>query len=224
MGSYVPRFLESGFTICGELDAVLRVAGKAIRDFPRILDFGCGCGRLCRALKARAPSSELWGADIDPEAINWLTWNYQQFAKYRQAPHRPPVKFDDAYFDLVIGISVFTHLPEDMQFSWLEELRRITKPGGYLILTTSGQDNYENQPPEVQESMRTKGFYYSDTGAYGQSLSLPDFYQNTFHAHHYIQKEWSRFFEVVDIQRLAIEKHQDAILLRRLPTPPRSSS
>ena len=29
-----------------------------------------------------------------------------------------------------------------MQFEWLEELRRITQPGGYLILTTSGEKHY----------------------------------------------------------------------------------
>lgn len=31
---------------------------------------------------------------------------------------------------------MFTHLPEEMQHSWLKELSRIAKPKGYLLLTT----------------------------------------------------------------------------------------
>ena len=52
--------------------------------------------------------------------------------------------------------------------------------------------------------MRTKGFYYSDFGFnYGKSISLPDFYQTSFHTHDYIRREWGKHFDVLDIQPLA---------------------
>jgi SAM-dependent methyltransferase len=215
VGSYVPQFIESGFSICRELNSALLAAGKTLADFPRILDFGCGCGRMTRALKAVAPSAELHGIDIDPEAIAWLKANYGRFAEYRLAPHQPPTSFEKDFFDFVVGISVFTHLPEDMQFRWLEELNRITKPGGYLVLTTSGEKNYKRLPAEQQEILNTRGFFYTGAEKYGQSISLPDFYQNTFHSHPYLRREWTRYFDVIAIRAAWIDNDQDAILLRK---------
>lgn len=227
VGGYVPGFIESGFAICDDLLAVLRVAGKTLADFPRILDFGCGCGRTTRALKTLVPASEIHGTDIDPEAIAWVKANYGRFGEFRLAPHDPPTTYETGFFDLVVGISVFTHLPEDMQFAWLRELARITRPGGYLILTTSGEASYRELPADAQRIMDTRGFYYRDEG-YGPSISLPEFYQSSFHSHDYIRREWARHFEVVDIQTRRMQTYQDTILLRaraeRPPSPPRSSS
>jgi SAM-dependent methyltransferase len=213
VGAYVHDFLESGFAMCDDLDAVLAPIGRALPDFSRILDWGCGCGRTTRALKARAPESALSGTDIDPEAIGWLAQNYGRFAEFRVAPHHPPTSYADAAFDLIVGISVFTHLPEDMQFEWLGELQRITRPGGYLVMTTSGEQNYRHLPSELQEVLASKGFLYCDS-KYGQSVSLPGFYQNTFHSHEYIRRAWSPYFEIVEIQAGRLRQHQDTILLR----------
>ena len=215
VGKYIPHFYESPFWICDDLDAVLSVIGKSLGDFHRILDWGCGCGRMTRALWTRLPASELHGTDIDPEAIDWLVRNYGRFAEYRLSPHHPPTSYADGAFDFILGLSVVTHLPENMQFEWLEELRRITSPGGYLILTTSGENNYRNLDAAARDILEAKGFFYTDAVNYGRSISLPDFYQNTFHTIPYVRREWSRFFEVVDIRPAGIEKHQDAVLLRR---------
>lgn len=161
------------------------------------------------------PQSKLYGTDIDGEAIEWLKHHYAKFAKFTVAPHFPPTNFENQQFDLVFGISVFTHLPEEMQFQWLKELSRITKHDGYIILTTHGEKYYKDLAAEVLDIMDKKGFFYSDFGSnYGNSISLPDFYQTAFHSHAYIQREWGKYFDVIDIQALGIDNQQDTILLR----------
>jgi SAM-dependent methyltransferase len=216
VGGYVPGFIESGFSICDDLNAALSPVDKRLENFPRILDFGCGCGRTTRALKTLYPAAEVHGTDIDPEAIGWLQKNYAAFGEFRVAPHRPPTSYSNGFFDFIVGVSVFTHLPEDMQFLWLEELKRITKPGGYLILTTSGEKNYKGLPDATRRVVEEKGFVYINDN-YGQSISLPDFYQNTFHAPSYVEREWARYFEVLEIQPARMQNHQDTVLLRRSP-------
>ena len=42
-------------------------------------------------------------------------------------------------FDLVIGISVCTHLSEQHQDQWLAELRRLCRLGGLVLLSVQGQ-------------------------------------------------------------------------------------
>jgi 2-polyprenyl-3-methyl-5-hydroxy-6-metoxy-1,4-benzoquinol methylase len=214
VGGYVSAFIESGYSICADLDAALRFAGKQLTDFRRILDWGCGCGRITRALHVVTPASEVHGADIDPEAIAWLQRHCSRYAQFYLAPHRPPMAYANDTFDLVIGISIFTHLPEEMQFLWLDELRRITKPGALLILTTSGENNYKQLPAELLAAVQKKGYLYRD-GTYGQSINLPAFYQNAFHTCQYIRDNWSKFFRILDIQPTQMQHHQDIILLEK---------
>ena len=125
VGSYVPNFIESGFnSIYPDINRTLKAAGKTLEDFHTILDFGCGCGRAIRALAKLLPNCDLHGTDIDPEAIEWLKSNYSKFSEFSVAPHLPPTVYENQMFDFVFGISVFTHLPEDMQFQWLNELTK----------------------------------------------------------------------------------------------------
>ncbi len=216
VGDYVPDFIESGFkSIYSTLNRVLEPSGNELKDFRSILDFGCGCGRAIRALATRLSACKLYGTDIDGEAIEWLKSNYSKFAEFSVAPYFPPTIYKDQMFDLVFGISVFTHLPEEMQFQWLKELSRITKPNGYVILTTHGEKHYKGLDVDILDIMNKKGFYYSDFGFnYGKSISLPDFYQTAFHSRAYIQREWRQYFDVIDVQALGIDNHQDTILLQ----------
>jgi ubiquinone/menaquinone biosynthesis C-methylase UbiE len=50
-----------------------------------------------------------------------------------------PLNFADQHFDLIFNHSVVTHLDEKYQDAWLAELHRVTKPGGILLLTVSGE-------------------------------------------------------------------------------------
>jgi hypothetical protein len=38
----------------------------------------------------------------------------------------------------IYGISVFTHLDEPLQTPWIEELERVAKPGGQILITVKG--------------------------------------------------------------------------------------
>jgi SAM-dependent methyltransferase len=53
----------------------------------------------------------------------------------------PPLDFPDDTFDLVYSYSVLTHLSAERQKPWVAELRRVLKPGGYLLVTVHGMSN-----------------------------------------------------------------------------------
>jgi 2-polyprenyl-3-methyl-5-hydroxy-6-metoxy-1,4-benzoquinol methylase len=214
VGGYAGDFIASGYRIHEAMEnAVKSAAGVSLGDFKTIYDFGCGCGRITRAFKILQPSSILYGSDIDPEAIGWLKKTCSNSANFHVNSHVPPLEYEKNLFDFVFSISIFTHLPEDMQFLWLEELRRIVKPGGYLFLTTHGERYYATLSPVALRIMKDKGFYYSSS-KYTTTEGLPSFYQSAYHSHEYIRKEWSRYFKIKDIKTCYLDT-QDAIILQK---------
>ena len=211
VGVYSPNFILSGDKTYQSFVSLLDSIGKTFDEFQTVLDFGCGCGRVIRAMKRHKPDINFHGADIDAEAISWLQANYARIGEFRSLPYRPPCSYEDDSFDFIYGISVFTHLPEDMQFEWLEELARIAKPGAVILLTTHGQKHWSAfENPELT-IMEEKGFHYRDVPT---TEGLPDFYKNTYHSHDYIQQHWSKFFEIVNIIELGLDNHQDVVLAR----------
>ena len=141
-----------------QFDEALASVGKRLGDFRSILDYGVGCGRVIRRFWELYPDANLTGADIDAEAIAWLQHNYAKMGKFVVLSHLPRSPFPDETFDLVYGISVFTHLNEEMQFAWLAELQRITSPGG--CLTVHGRNHHTQFSQDIQRVLADKGFLF----------------------------------------------------------------
>lgn len=114
---------------------------------PRILDFGCGAGRMTRHLGPEAETGEVWGVDIHAEAIRWAQAHLPpfHFVTTTTAPHLP---FEDRSFDLVYATSVWTHIG-DLDDAWLLEVRRVLKPGGRLYLTISDAETLDRIAAEA---------------------------------------------------------------------------
>ncbi len=85
----------------------------------------------------RELSAEIHGCDLDAGAIAWCRANLG-FARFEVNAAQPPLPYDDGSFDLVCGLSVFTHLPEPAGLRWMAELARVLRPGGRLVLSTHG--------------------------------------------------------------------------------------
>jgi SAM-dependent methyltransferase len=119
-----------------ELVTSLLPAGFAL-DGARVLDFGCGVGRILRPAARAHPEAEFWGCDIDAASVEWLAADLGDRATIRRVQEAPPLDAPDAHFDLVYSFSVFTHIVEPWS-AWLVELHRILKPGGILVATVVG--------------------------------------------------------------------------------------
>jgi SAM-dependent methyltransferase len=124
----------------------------------RVLDIGCGYGRLAAAMPDYLDANGSYdGLDIVPDAIRWCEANitsplgnirfklanvfnkeYSPNGTVNAAEYRLP--FEDQSFDVIVLISVFTHmLPAEVDH-YVGEIARILKPNGrcfasYLLLT-----------------------------------------------------------------------------------------
>jgi SAM-dependent methyltransferase len=103
---------------------------------PRILDFGCGCGRLTRHLNDDA-RFETFACDLNHDHVAWCQANLPNVCT-KQNGQAPPLPFDAGSFDLIYALSVITHLPENASLAWVADVARLLRPGGIAILTTHG--------------------------------------------------------------------------------------
>lgn len=207
-----PRLFDKwGYALKRKLD--LAMARHPTKPQPRLLDWGCGAGRLAKYL---APECDYTGIDLDREAIDWCRENIPH-ARFELQGLEARTEFADDSFDAILGISVFTHLKEEEQLAWLAELARITAPDGLVTVSICGATSLFNadQPQEVMDALAAHGF--CDTGrepALDGVTSDDAYYRNVYHTQDYIRRVWSRWFEVLDILPGFVANMQDLVFLR----------
>lgn len=128
-------FRAAGARGAAALAALLARAGRPLDGGARVLDFGCGCGRVIRHL--RHLPAELHGCDTNPVAIDWCA-DHLPFARFAVNELDAPLEYGCESFDVVYALSVFTHLPAPLQAHWMGELHRVLRPGGVLVLSLHG--------------------------------------------------------------------------------------
>lgn len=209
-------FITVGRRVAQNLRRLANNANIPIAQCKNVLDFGCGCGRVLRYLRQELANAKVYGADIDPEGIRWCRDNLP-FGQFVLNAIDRQMDFPSGYFDFIYGISVFTHLDEGLQNIWLDELRRVSKSGAFIILTVHGDFAAQNALDSYAlEKYRKYGFYFvaGTTGKYKLD-GLPDFYQTAFHTQEYIERRWKEYFDIVDYIPRGINNHQDAVVVRR---------
>jgi SAM-dependent methyltransferase len=81
---------------------------------------------------------QFYGTDYNKEYISWCQKNITN-VHFKTNNLNPPLAFENDMFDVIYGISIFTHLTEELHFKWFNELIRVLKPGGILFLTLHGE-------------------------------------------------------------------------------------
>ena len=209
------RFGMGGLTIYQNVTAMLRELGFDWARFARTLDWGCGAGRITRYLIAES-GSEVHGADIDADNVSWCAENLKG-AQFHHLPLAPPTRFENNMFDLVIGASVVTHLTEPMQFAWLEELRRITRPGALVFLSVAGACQYAHMgiEPDLYRRAQKRGFLdFSRDASLDGFIANAEYYRSTWHSRAYIVETWSKYFDIITFAD-GIAALQDFVVMRR---------
>lgn len=117
-------------------------------ESPAILDFGCGIGNSLPGFRTYFPENSAACADVSAKSLS--------AARARHGGEEPQLLISndrlpgaDASFDITFTACVFHHIPEEEHLHWLRELRRVTRPGGHIVI-------FEHNPlnPLTQRAVR----------------------------------------------------------------------
>jgi SAM-dependent methyltransferase len=202
-------FLESGRRHADLVRRILRDDGEAIEELEAVLDWGCGCGRVLRHWSS-LPHTRVFGSDINPRMVAWCDDNLP-FAHVSVNDVAPPLPYEEASFDFVYAFSVMTHLPEQLQHAWIDECRRVLRPGGRLLFSALGEYYLTRQrltDSERQAFVNGKlVVLYED--APGTSLC------SAYHPHEYVRHELAHGFQLSSFLPAADDGRHDLYLLRK---------
>lgn len=126
----------------------LRDFVRSLGHADRVLDLGCGDGRLTAELDA----AELTGADVSRVALERARRRLPETTRVAELEPDAPLPFDDGAFDLVLCAETIEHV-RDVQVL-LSEVRRVLRRGGTLALTTPASRPLMRPPDPLSPHLR----------------------------------------------------------------------
>jgi ubiquinone/menaquinone biosynthesis C-methylase UbiE len=122
-----------------------RVAAFGIRENMTVVDYGCGPGRYTtRFARLVGPHGRVYAVDVQRLAIEAVKRKTDQLALHNIVPvlaQGYETGLPDHIADVVCAIDIFFGLEEPSTF--LHEIRRITRPEGFLIIDDGHQTRQE---------------------------------------------------------------------------------
>jgi SAM-dependent methyltransferase len=202
-------FLESGRHNAALVASLLQEAGSSVDELDALLDWGCGCGRILRHW-SELRQTDVFGCDIDRRMVDWCR-EHLPFAGVARNDLSPPLPYDDSTFDLVYAFSVMTHLSEELQREWIDECRRVLRPGGFLLFSTLGEYYVSRNrlTEDERESFASGNLVVLYESSAGTSLC------SAYHPPEYVRRELASGFLYVTFRPAADDGRHDLHLLRK---------
>ena len=101
----------------------------------KVLEFGCGMGRLAHGVSQFHPSEHVFGIDISETMIDYARKQMELANNYQSIGRNGEFPFETGKFDLVYSYAVFQHIAtRSVVEKSISEIARVLKVGGKVKL------------------------------------------------------------------------------------------
>ena len=155
-----------------------KFASKLVKH-AKVLDIACGNGYGTNILSKSAKS--VVGVDISKEAIDFATKKYENKNVEFYQSDAKSLNFSASSFEYVVSFETIEHLSKEGAKEFLEEIKRVLKPSGKLIISTPDNRNaslgkkpanpYHLQEYSLVEFKNLVSDYFEIINIYGQSFT-----------------------------------------------------
>ncbi|NVK42626.1 MAG: class I SAM-dependent methyltransferase [Oceanospirillaceae bacterium] len=157
-----PEFKDDNFYLMSaENEAKRLIENFHCTPKSRVLDLGCGQGRLPIGIIRLLGHINYTGIDIDRNSVNWCkkhiekahpSFHFKYLDLYNERYNRKGIKIDENFrfdiesksIDIIYLFSVFSHTTENDMRSYLKEFLRILDNEGKVFFTTFVEDDVPN--------------------------------------------------------------------------------
>jgi SAM-dependent methyltransferase len=124
-------------------DAVIDLASRYTALAGNILDYGCSHGFLIEKLLKRAIPCE--GLEFSSDSAKKVAQKFENNEKFKgmTVVQNLPSPLESCKFDLIFVLEVLEHLLDGWLDQTLNELYRITKKGGLVVVTVPNEENLD---------------------------------------------------------------------------------
>jgi SAM-dependent methyltransferase len=216
----VEHYLLGGQKTMRTMLDILHAAGAQRDSMRKVLELGCASGRVLRHFPI-VKGIELWGVDIKAKHVAWCQENFPDPFRFYLGTTYPHLPFEDNSYDLAYCHSVFTHI-SDLADSWILELLRVIRHGGYLFVTIHDKNSIKY----LLESERSDLKFLTDmlrnadrqtnllSSNFGHFSLGTDPTTQVFYDQCYLVRKWSSFARVISLTENA-EDYQSSIVLQK---------
>lgn len=123
-------------------DSLLRYAERETKGLgATILDFGCGPGLLLEKLARKEIC--LSGCDSSRSSLEAASIRLQNSPRLKELVLVDgfPSRLESDRFDTVFFVETIEHILPDQMNATLSEVLRVTKPGGYIVVSTPNEED-----------------------------------------------------------------------------------
>lgn len=182
----IRAYVDTGVSHAETISAVIEreFGDKAVA----VADWGCGLGRVIRFLPAR---HRRFGFDCNAAAIDWCLAHVEgvEFEAHRALP---PLSAAAGAFDFVYSISVLTHLSQSAGQLWMDEIRRVLKPGGVFFFTVHGAGQIRSLSAQERAEFALGKPIYRGKVQEGSRIYV------AYHPERFLRETLFRDFEIVE--------------------------
>jgi SAM-dependent methyltransferase len=211
------HYFGGGEWNAAEVEKVLRDIDVSLRDVGSLLEFACGYGRLTRHFVHMISPAKITGSDIDPRAVDFVIEKFG--VRGFPSTATPADLHHDRRYELIVVVSLFSHLPNDTWGPWLARMHSLLEDGGLLLFSTLGMHAWDVNIPEEDRAAYqtgTEGFFYKASNETRGRLD-GDQYGLAYVDEGYVRGAVEQFFggRMVTFDPRALNGFQDVYVLQR---------
>lgn len=143
------RFMFQEYKHATEWNFLFKVLGEVeSRQHKQIkmLDVACGTGRMFKEIEHYYTPEQIQyhGVDTSEEMMKHLQEyaDEQEFLVNLKVGDATKLPYPDNTFDITYSFHLTWHLPKGLQYQMINEMKRVTKPGGFVVFDVLNENFY----------------------------------------------------------------------------------
>lgn len=126
---------------------LLRYTNSQVPVKGKVLDYGTGKGFLLKQLMDGYPGIELYACDFTEDLAKGTGERYKDYPAFKGCTLLTglPSAYENDFFDMVFLVETIEHLTDNYLHTTLQEIHRILKPGGHIVITTPNNENIQKK-------------------------------------------------------------------------------